>query len=165
MTPLRWPFLPARWRARCAYVAPLLVGASIFAPYQPVRTPSFERFTSDPATQPGVTGRYMLRSVNGQPLPAILPSDDPQHTLQVTSGLLELHPDGSYLCRTVATDIHLGLQESFADTLIGGYAVLAPGRIEIDHKGFKPDTIVTSGFQVAWPHPVRSFQGLFLYGK
>lgn len=165
MTPLHWPFLPARWHARCAYVAPLLVGASIFAPYKPVRTPSPERPTNGSPIQPGVTGRYMLRSVNGQPLPVILPSDDPQHSLQVTSGLLELHPDGSYLCRTVATDVHLGLQESFADTLIGGYAVLTPSTIQLNHKGFKPDTITTSGFQVAWSHPVRSFQGLFLYSK
>lgn len=165
MTPLHWPLLPARWRARCAYVAPLLVGVSIFAPHKHVRTPSLERAATGSPTQPGVPGRYILRSVNGQPLPAVLAGDDPQHTVQVTSGLLELHPDGSYLCRTVATDIHLGLQESFADTLIGGYAVLTPNTIQLNHKGFKPDTIATSGFQVAWPHPVRSFQGLFLYSK
>jgi hypothetical protein len=112
-----------------------------------------------------MTGRYLLRSINGQPLPAVLPSDDPQHTLQVTSGVLELHPDGSYLCRTIATDIHLGLQESFADTLVGGYAVLGPATIQLNHKGVKPDTVTASGFQIAWAHPVRSFQGLFLYSK
>jgi hypothetical protein len=165
MMPLRWRLLPAWWRARYAYAAPLLVGVSILAGHTPVRAHAFAMHPGSSAAQGSVIGRYVLRSVNDQPLPVILAGDDPQHTLQVTDGLLQLNPDGSYLCRTVATDIHLGLQESFADTLIGGYTILSPNTIQLNHKGLKPDTITASGFQIAWAHPVRSFQGLFLYSK
>jgi hypothetical protein len=159
------PTLAPRWRTRCVRVAPLFLAATILAGHRPVRSHSLDTFRSGSARQGSVMGRYVLRMVNGQPLPVTLTGDDPQHTLQVTDGLLELRPDGSYLCRTVATDIDLGLQESFADTLIGGYTVLSPNTIQLNHKGLKADTITTSGFQIAWAHPVRLFQGLFLYSR
>jgi hypothetical protein len=165
MKPFQRPFLPARWRAWGAYAAPLLLGASALAGTKPRPTHPRGTLATRSALQGSVMGRYVLRSVNAQPLPVVLAGDDPQHTLQVTDGLLQLNPDGSYLCRTVATDVNTGLQETFADTLIGGYTILTPNTIELDHKGLKPDTITTSGFQIAWAHPVRTFQGLFLYSK
>lgn len=163
--PFQRPFVPVRWRAWCAYAAPLLFGASMLAGTRPGSRQPLDALASRPALQGSMIGRYVLRSVNGQSLPVVLAGDDPQHTLQVTDGLLQLNPNGSYLCRTVATDVNTGLQQTFADTLIGGYTVLRANTIELDHKGFMPDTITTSGFQIAWAHPVRTFQGLFLYSK
>jgi len=115
--------------------------------------------------QGSVVGRYVLRTVNGQQLPVTLPGEDPRHTIQITDGVLDLNPDGSYLCRTVANTAHLGLRESFADTLLGGYTVLQAGAIQFGHKGLKADTITTSGFQIRWPHPVRTVQAVFLYSR
>ena len=100
-----------------------------------------------------------------QPLPVTLRAADPRHTIQVTDGVLELNPDGRYVCRTLATAISFGLKEPFADTLLGGYTVVAPGAIQFTHKGIHPDTIATSGFQITWSHPVRTVTGLFLYSK
>ena len=107
----------------------------------------------------------MLRSVNGLRLPAKIAGEDARHTLQVTEGVLELNGDGTYLCRTIATAAYMGLDEPFADTLKGSYTVLQAGAIELGHKGLKPDTVVTSGYQIAWPHSLRMAHAVFLYSK
>ena len=126
---------------------------------------SFKPSVHPTVHQGSVVGRYVLRSVNGQPLPVTLPGEDPRHTIQVTDGVLELRADGSYMCRTVAATSHLGLKETFADTLAGGYTVLQAGEIQFGHKGLKADTIVTSGFQITWTHPVRTAMAAFLYSR
>jgi hypothetical protein len=117
------------------------------------------------AAQVSLVGRYVLRSVNGQALPARIPLDDGRHSIEVTDGFLELNPDGSYLCRTSAAAAYRGLKEPFADTLVGGYTVLQSGAIQLGHKGVKADTITTSGFKITWPHPVRKAQAVFIYIK
>jgi hypothetical protein len=116
-------------------------------------------------TQGSLIGRYVLRTVNGKALPVTLQGEDARHTVQITDGVLELNPDGTYLCRTVASVAHLGLKEAFADTLQGAYAILQAGAIQFGHKGVKPDTVTTSGFQITWPHPVRTYNAVFQYSK
>ena len=117
------------------------------------------------ARQGGLAGRYVLRSVNGQPLPATMPGEDNKHSVQVTNGVLMLNPDGTYLCRTVAAAVHLKLKEPFADSLHGTYTVLQSGAIQFSLKGNRADTIKTTGFQIAWAHPLRAMNGRFLYSK
>jgi len=116
--------------------------------------------------QSSVVGRYILRTVNGQRLPVTLMGDRPKNTVQITDGVLELNADGSYLCRTLATAVSFGLKEPFADTLLGGYTLISPGTIQLNHKGLKPDTLAATGYQITWTHPVRTtFTGAFLYSK
>jgi hypothetical protein len=115
--------------------------------------------------QGSLIGRYVLRTVNGKALPVTLPGEDIRHTVQVSDGVLELNPDGTYLCRTVASVVHLGLKETFADTLQGAYTILQAGAIQFGHKGVKADTVTTSGFQITWPHPVRTYNAVFQYSK
>jgi hypothetical protein len=117
------------------------------------------------ARQGGLAGRYVLRSVNGLPPPATMQGEDNKHSVQVTDGVLTLNPDGSYLCRTVAAAVHLKLKEPFADSLHGTYAVLQSGAIQFSLKGNKADTIVTTGFQISWVHPLRLMTARFLYSK
>jgi hypothetical protein len=118
------------------------------------------------STQGGPAGRYVLRSVNGLPLPATIPGDDPRHTIQITEGVLELNPNGTYLCRTeAATSTRLGLREPFADSLHGGYTILQSGAIQLGLKGARADTIVTSGFQIVWSHALRTAKARFLYSR
>ena len=115
--------------------------------------------------QSSLVGRYILRTVNGQRLPVTLTGDDPRHTIQITDGVLELNANGSYVCRTLATASTFGLKEPFSDTLLGGYNLVAPGAIQFNHKGVRPDTILASGFRITWTHPIRTLTGAFLYSK
>jgi hypothetical protein len=150
--------LPRRVR-----VGLMLLGVVIAA--VPAATRPIHPLTNDARDQGTLIGRYILRSVNGQRLPAMLAGDDPRHTIQVTDGVLEINPDGSYVCRTLATAVSFGLKEPFADTLLGGYTLVAPGAIQFNHKGLRADTIRASGFQITWTHPVRTLTGVFLYSK
>jgi hypothetical protein len=138
---------------------------SVFIVVQPAATRPPRSLAYATRGQSTLVGRYILRSVNGQRLPATLAGDDPRHTIQVTDGVLELNPDGSYVCRTLATASSFGLKEPFADTLLGGYNLVAPGAIQFNHKGLRADTILASGFQITWTHPVRTLTGVFLYSK
>ncbi len=141
----------------------MLLGAAIAA--VPAATRPHHTLANDAHGQSSLVGRYVLRSVNGERLPVTLTGDDPRHTIQVTDGVLEINPDGSYLCRTLATAVSFGLKEPFADTLLGGYTLVAPGQITFNHKGLRPDTILASGYQITWTHPVRTSTGVFLYSK
>ncbi|GEM_PF-5364922 len=115
--------------------------------------------------QPGIPGEYVLRSVDGITLPAPLAGEDPQHKVRVTSGVLVLRPDGTYVCRTVGETSYLGYRQAFTDSLSGNYAVLQSGAISLAAKGVKADTIRTYGFQIVWSHPVRTWFGRFLYSR
>ena len=150
--------LPRRLRAGL-----ILLGAVIAA--VPAATRPLHPHADDARHQSSFVGRYILRSVNGERLPATLAGDDPRHTIQVTDGVLEINPDGSFLCRTLATAVSFGLKEPFADTLLGGYTLVAPGQITFNHKGVRADTILASGYQITWTHPVRTLTGVFLYSK
>jgi hypothetical protein len=115
--------------------------------------------------QTGVSGRYILRSVNGAGLPATIPGDDPKHKTVITSGVLDLRPDGRYVCRTSGQSVYLHLIEPFSDSVAGTYNTLLSGAISFNLKGARADTIKTSGFQIAWTHPVRTVYGRFLYSR
>jgi hypothetical protein len=93
------------------------------------------------SAQGGPAGRYVLRSVNGLPLPATIPGDDARHTIQITEGVLELNPNGTYVCRTAAaTSTRFGLKEPFADSLRGAYTILQSGAIQLGLKAARADT-------------------------
>lgn len=157
----RSPSAPVHARRRTPVLAAALLVVQLAA-YAPSSHPAAGVWATRQGT---VAGRYVLRSVNGLPLPATLPGEDPQHSIQVSNGFLQLNPDGTYLCRTIATAVELGMEEPFSDTLIGSYSVVTPGTIELTHKGQRPDTVAASGFQIMWSHPLRLAQGQFLYSK
>ncbi len=156
----RRPVERPRRRLRAELV---LLGAAIASVPAATRPPRTDVHVAH--SQGTVVGRYVLRSVNGQRLPVTLTGDDPRHTIQVTDGVLQLNADGSYVCRTLATASSFGLKEPFADTLLGGYNLVAPGAIQFNHKGLRADTILASGFQITWTHPIRTLTGVFLYSK
>jgi hypothetical protein len=150
-------------RQRRVRAASILLSAFLVVVPAATRPPRMHAYAAP--GQSTLAGRYILRSVNGQRLPVTLAGDDPRHTIRVTDGVLELNPDGSYVCRTLATASSFGLKEPFADTLLGGYTLVTPGAIQFNHKGLRPDTILASGFQITWTHPVRTLTGVFLYSK
>ena len=156
----RRPVERQRRRLRAELVLLGAAIASVLAATRPPRT-----VVHVARSQGTVVGRYVLRSVNGQRLPVTLTGDDPRHTIQVTDGVLQLNANGSYVCRTLATASSFGLKEPFADTLLGGYNLVGPGAIQFNHKGVHPDTILASGFQITWTHPIRTLTGVFLYSK
>lgn len=170
--PLFSPHTCCAGSARHLRAAPALFAAAVItvqlaagSPPRPASPQWSTSIGSTVVTQGTLMGRYVLRSVNGQRLPVTIPGEDAYHTMQVTDGFLELNADGSYLCRTIATAANLGLKESFSDTLIGTYSVVTPGTIQLSHKGQRPDTVAAAGFQIAWSHPLRLSQALFLYSK
>lgn len=155
---------PSPGMYRRLLAAPLVLGAAIFAIPAATRAP--QRVAVRAHGQSSLVGHYILREVNGQRLPVTLPGEDPRHTIQITDGTLDLNADGTYVCRTLATAVSFGLKEPFADTLLGGYTLVAPGSITLAHKGIRPDTIAATGYQVTWTHPVRTtWTGAFLYSK
>jgi hypothetical protein len=120
-----------------------------------------------PRAQGGILGRYVLRSVDGGNLPAVIPGEDPHHKLQVMDGVLTLNSDGTYICQTIVQTSYLGLVEVEADTLKGQYAPLAGAWIAFRIPPKEIDTVATTGAQITWSHPVR--RGIagakFVYSK
>jgi hypothetical protein len=117
--------------------------------------------------QGGILGRYVLRSVDGGNLPAVIPSEDAHHKLQVMDGVLTINSDGTYLCQTIVKTSYLGYVETEADTLKGQYAPLAGSSIVFRIPPKEIDTVTTTGSQITWTHPVR--RGIaaakFIYSK
>jgi hypothetical protein len=118
-------------------------------------------------TQGGVLGRYVLRSVDGGNLPALIPSDDRHRKLQVIDGVLTINSDGTYLCQTIVQTTYMGLVETEADTVKGQYAPFAGASIVFRVPPKEIDTVTTTGSQITWTHPVRKGIGAakFVYSK
>ena len=117
--------------------------------------------------QGGILGRYVLRSVDGGNLPAVIPSEDAHRKLQVMDGVLTINSDGTYLCQTIVRTSYLGYVETEADTLKGQYAPLAGASIAFRIPPKEIDTVTTTGAQITWTHPVRKgiAAAKFIYSK
>jgi hypothetical protein len=138
-----------------ADTAPAPVGGAILAA------------TRTPRAQGGILGRYVLRSVDGGNLPAVIPSDDRHRKLQVMDGVLTINSDGTYLCQTIVQTSYMGLVQTEADTLKGSYAPLAGASIAFRIPPKEIDTVTTTGAQITWLHPVRKgiAAAKFVYSK
>lgn len=112
-------------------------------------------------------GRYALRSVNGQALPASLTPDDSHHKIRVTAGVLVLNNDNSYICETRAETSYMGLVEQQADTLRGTYDTIGGSFITLYVNALHTDTVATTGAQIEWTHATRGSAGTsrYIYGK
>lgn len=127
--------------------------------------------------QNGLVGRYVLRSVNGQLLPAPIPGEDVKHKVSILSGVLELRQNGSYVCETVSRATYLGYTQQATDTLHGPYGTIGGGYVTFGYPKHAPngfevqqvDTVPTGGFQISWHHGIRRGTAIeaatFVYSK
>lgn len=111
-------------------------------------------------------GRYALRSVNGQPLPADIPID-PRHKVRVTGGTLLLKADGTYVSETVMATSFLGLQQQQSDSAKGVFDTIGGTRITLVVNNTETDTVATTGQQISWTRILAVAQApyVFVYSK
>jgi hypothetical protein len=112
-------------------------------------------------------GRYALRSVNGQALPADLPGPDTRHKVRVTSGTLILHADGSYVCETRVETSYLGLVQQRADTVSNIFDTIGGTAVTLMVSTTETDTVATSGQRIAWTRVTQLSPGAntYLYSR
>jgi hypothetical protein len=112
-------------------------------------------------------GRYALRSVNGQALPADMPGTDARHKVRVTGGTLILHADGTYVCETLVEISYLGLVQQRADTAHSIFDTIGGTAVTLMVSSTETDTVATTGQQIAWTRVTQLSPGanVYLYSK